>query len=323
MIETLKRHPKAALFSLILHVLVIGLPMLVLSGEPVKPVVSKQGPVTQTIKAEVIDQKQLDERADAIKKQQEQKIKQTEQQKKLAAEQKKKKELDAQNRKKEQLKKAEAEKQKKADIAAKKQKADLTRKKEIETAKKAQAEKNRKDAEIRKAEAEKKKIEDARKEAVAEEKRIEEARIKAEAEKKRQQEEAERLALEAERKAEKDRLLKELAEQRQKEAELKAQLAAEERQRELDSLRNKYHSLIRQKITRNWRQPANAGNKPLCEVQVVQGPGGIILDVTFGSCPGTREYRLSVEAAVLKSDPLPAPEDPSLFERNLNLQFKP
>ena len=316
MIETLKRHPKAILFSLVLHILVIGLPLLGLSGEPIKPVVSKQGPVTQTIKAEVIDQKLLDERADAIKKQQEQKIKQTQQQKKLAAEQKKKKELEAQNRKKEQLKKAEADKKRKADLAAKKKKADLARKKEIEAAKKAQAEKNRKEAEVREAEAEIRKAE-------AEKKRIEEARIKAEAEQKRQQEEAERLALEAKKKAENDKLLKELAEQRQKEAELKAQLAAEERQRELDSQRNKYYSLIRQKITRNWRQPANAGSKPLCEVQVVQGPGGIILDVTFGVCPGTREYRLSVEAAVLKSDPLPSPEDASLFERNLFLKFKP
>jgi len=56
---------------------------------------------------------------------------------------------------------------------------------------------------------------------------------------------------------------------------------------------------------------------------VVQGPGGIILDVTFGECPGTREYRLSVEAAVLKSDPLPEPEDKELFERNIILKFKP
>ena len=58
-------------------------------------------------------------------------------------------------------------------------------------------------------------------------------------------------------------------------------------------------------------------------MRVIQGPGGVILDVTFGRCPGTREYRLSVEAAVLKSDPLPKPDDPEAFERNINLIFKP
>ncbi len=113
------------------------------------------------------------------------------------------------------------------------------------------------------------------------------------------------------------------AEQRRKEAELKAQLAAEERQRALNLARNKYYEMIRQTISRNWRQPVNAGNMPECEVRVIQGPGGVILDVTFGRCPGTREYRLSVEAAVLKSDPLPKPDDPEAFERNINLIFKP
>ena len=81
--------------------------------------------------------------------------------------------------------------------------------------------------------------------------------------------------------------------------------------------------LIKNKIERNWRQPVNAGNMPGCEVNVIQGPGGIILDVTFGNCPGTREYRLSVESAVLKSDPLPEPEDPALFDRNLAIKFEP
>ena len=136
--------------------------------------------------------------------------------------------------------------------------------------------------------------------------------------------EQEKIRLEEARKqAELDARLKAEAEQRRKEAELQAQIAAEERQRELDSKRNRYYSMIREKISRNWRQPANAGDKPQCEVQVVQGPGGIILDVTFGQCPGTREYRLSVEAAVLKSDPLPEPEDAELFERNIIFKFKP
>lgn len=84
-----------------------------------------------------------------------------------------------------------------------------------------------------------------------------------------------------------------------------------------------YHSLIRDKITSNWIQPANAGDKPLCVVRVIQDSGGSILGVAFVSCPGTREYRISVEAAILKSDPLPLPSDPSLFARTLTFNFKP
>lgn len=84
-----------------------------------------------------------------------------------------------------------------------------------------------------------------------------------------------------------------------------------------------YFRLIKEKVSSNWREPANAGDKPDCEVQVLQGPGGIILDVTFGKCPGTREYRLSVETAILKSDPLPLPEAPALFERRIIVKFKP
>ncbi|MDJ0880674.1 MAG: cell envelope integrity protein TolA [Gammaproteobacteria bacterium] len=302
MIETIKQQPKALIYSVVLHLVVIGFTLFEFSGTPVKPVVSKKGLVDETIQAEVIDKKQLDKREQVKKKQQEAEKKKQEQARlkeaaqKRAAEIKKKKE--AEQRRKQQEAKKKAEQEKKRKLAAEKKK-------------KQEAEAKRK-----KAEAERKKKEEAKRKAEAEKKRkAEEARLKAEAEKKRQEE--------ARKKAERDARLKAEAEQRRKEAELKAQIAAEERQRDLDNKRNKYYSLIREKISRNWRQPANAGNKPLCEVQVIQGPGGVILDVTFGNCPGTREYRLSVEAAVLKSDPLPQPEDPELFERNIVLKFKP
>ena len=63
---------------------------------------------------------------------------------------------------------------------------------------------------------------------------------------------------------------------------------------------------------------------PVCEVHVLQGPGGIILDVTFGACGGsTATYRASIENAVYKAEPLPKPEDPSLFERELTFLFNP
>ncbi len=294
MIAFLRQHPKALGYSLLLHVLILGLAAFSFDSRDAQQLVRKPGPQTQTIQTEIIDEKALEKSA----------RKQAEvEQRKAEAEKKRKAEV--------ARKKAEAEKKRKAEAARKKAEAEKKRKAEA-ARKKAEAEKKRKaEAARKKAEAEKKrKAEEARKKAEAEKKRkAEEARKKAEAEKKRKAEEA------ARRKAEE--------EQRRKEAELQARLAAEERQRELDLMRNAYYAKIRDKISRNWRQPPNAGDKPECEVHVVQGPGGIILDVSFGRCPGTREYRLSVEQAVRKSDPLPKPDDPELFERDILIKFKP
>ena len=59
-------------------------------------------------------------------------------------------------------------------------------------------------------------------------------------------------------------------------------------------------------------------------MHVVQGPGGIILDVVFRDCPGgNNTYRASIEGAIYKAEPLPKPGDPAIFERELDLNFKP
>jgi colicin import membrane protein len=101
-------------------------------------------------------------------------------------------------------------------------------------------------------------------------------------------------------------------------------MVAEENQRRLNSLREAYILAIRQKVERNWIKPAGSGKMPVCEVHVVQGPGGIILGVDFGDCGGsTATYRASIENAVYKAEPLPKPEDPELFERELNFFFNP
>jgi colicin import membrane protein len=101
-------------------------------------------------------------------------------------------------------------------------------------------------------------------------------------------------------------------------------MVAEERQRKLNTLREAYINAIRQDIERNWYKPDENVKMPLCEVLIEQGPGGIILNVSFGACDGgTPVYRKSIENAVWKADPLPSPADPELFERKLKLEFKP
>ena len=85
-----------------------------------------------------------------------------------------------------------------------------------------------------------------------------------------------------------------------------------------------YIHAIRQKVERNWIKPVGSREMPLCKVHVEQGPGGIILDVAFGPCSGsTAAYRASIENAVYKSEPLPTPGDPELFEREINFYFDP
>jgi colicin import membrane protein len=45
--------------------------------------------------------------------------------------------------------------------------------------------------------------------------------------------------------------------------------------------------------------------------------------VSLGSGNGDEAVRRSIEAAVYKASPLPAPADPSVFDRNLRLEFRP
>ena len=320
MIADLLKHPRALVLSLVFHLGIIGLMVVNLTFFE-RPMQIKSGPVAKTVQAEMVDLKQIEEQK---------KQKQLEAKRKADAEKKKK--LDAKKRadkkKREAEKKRKKEQQKKADLKKKKQaeekrKQDTARKKDEKRAadakrkadEKRQADTKRAADDKRKAD-EKQKIEIAR---VAEEKRkAEEARV---AEEKRKAEEK-RIA-EEKRKVEEARRLAE--EQRlQAQAELKAQMVAEENQRKLNSLRADYIIAIQQKVERKWIKPAGSEKMPVCEVHVVQGPGGIILGVDFGACGGsTATYRASIENAVYKAEPLPEPGDPELFERELNFFFNP
>jgi colicin import membrane protein len=308
------------LLSALFHLFILGLIILDLTffDQPKK---IQAGPPVKTIKAEVIDLKQLE----AVQKEK------NELAAKRKKEQEKKKKALAAKKRAEQKKKKDAEKKRKAEQASKaeqKRKKQAAEKKKQEAAKLKAAEKNkaeqkRKAEQASKAE-EKRKLEQAAKieaQRKADEKRKAEEAKKAE--EKRVAEEARRKQEELERKkAEQRRLAEE--EQRRKEADLKAKLLAEENQRRLSSLQQDYIQKIRQRVERNWLKPPGSGKMPVCEVHVIQGPGGIVLDVTFGACPGsTAAYRKSIEHAVLKADPLPAPEDPALFDRELKFLFKP
>lgn len=110
-----------------------------------------------------------------------------------------------------------------------------------------------------------------------------------------------------------------------REAELKNQMEEEEgRQRaENAGLLSQYAALIQQHIVRNWNRPPSARPGLECEVKVAQTPTGTVLSAQVTRCNGDAAVTASIEAAVLRASPLPLPPDPSLFERNLTLIFRP
>ncbi|HSN70923.1 MAG TPA: cell envelope integrity protein TolA, partial [Steroidobacteraceae bacterium] len=113
--------------------------------------------------------------------------------------------------------------------------------------------------------------------------------------------------------------------QAQREAELQRQLAEEEARFAVanSGLLGQYVAMIEQRVIRNWNRPDSARPGLRCIVDVVQAPGGTVLSVSIGECNGDAIVRQSIEAAVLRSSPLPPPPDPRLFERNLKLIFAP
>jgi len=82
-----------------------------------------------------------------------------------------------------------------------------------------------------------------------------------------------------------------------------------------------YQFAISQKIRRNWAVPAGAGPETRCSVRVNQKPGGEVVAVNIIDCNGDESVRRSVEAAIMRSSPLPEPSDPDLFHRQLMLNL--
>jgi colicin import membrane protein len=220
---------------------------------------------------------------------------------------------------------AKAEQERAAAEERERQQAERRREREAE-AEKAQAA-ERREAE-RQAEVRQQAEARQRAEAEAERQAAEKAR-QAQAERER------RDAAEKQRVADIEKRQREAAEQRKaqdaaraqaaREAELKQQLAEETGRMQAESagLNNQYAALIEQRVYRNWNRPATARPGIECQVRVTQAPAGTVLSVEVGQCNGDAAVRQSIEAAVLRSSPLPPPPDPRLFQRNVLLIFKP
>jgi len=191
------------------------------------------------------------------------------------------------------------------------------------------SEQDRVEAEERKRQ-EDARIEKERLSRLAEEEAERKRRAEEEAEKRRKADEVEkeRKRVEAERKR-----AAEIERQRLENERLRRELeAARVAELEAESSRLKamaataeaaYIFAIQQKIVRNWVRPPTAIAGLECIVNVRQLPGGEVVSVNIGECNGDSTVRRSIEAAVHKASPLPAPSDPSVFDRNLRLEFRP
>ena len=174
-------------------------------------------------------------------------------------------------------------------------KPDIALKEKQERARKEQAERERKEKE--KQAAERREVE------------------RREAEKKEQLEK--RLAEARERQAREAEALKAQA-QRERQAQEKVAAAGARVKADADYIRR-----IQAKIRGNVVVPPDMPGNPEAIFDVVQLPSGEIIDVQLGKSSGVRAYDEAVQRAILKSSPLPRPDSPDMFRRNLTLKFRP
>ena len=84
-----------------------------------------------------------------------------------------------------------------------------------------------------------------------------------------------------------------------------------------------YAGRIKAKIRGNIVLPPDVKGNPEAIFDVVQLPTGEVLSVRLRKSSGHAGYDDAVERAVLKSSPLPKPDKPDLFQRALELKFRP
>ncbi|WP_412478288.1 energy transducer TonB [Azonexus sp. IMCC34839] len=84
-----------------------------------------------------------------------------------------------------------------------------------------------------------------------------------------------------------------------------------------------YAAKIRGKIRGNIVLPPSIQGNPEAVFEVNQLPSGEVLDVRLKRSSGNAALDTAIERAIRKSSPLPKPDDPSLFRRDLEIKYKP
>ena len=84
-----------------------------------------------------------------------------------------------------------------------------------------------------------------------------------------------------------------------------------------------YESKIRAKVRGNLVLPHDIEGNPEAIFDVVQLPTGEVITARLRKSSGHRGYDEALERAILKSSPLPRPDRPDIFSRELRLTFHP
>jgi len=305
--SNLQKYAFAFILALSLHFSIIGLFAFNFISEPAPtPKVQKQVP--EIIKASILDENVVAEKAKELQQAEEKKLNHRQQQKDQLAKQLKQEKLRIKQAKTKRLK--------------------------IEKAAKAEAKRLQ---QVAKNEA--KKLA-AIKQAVVLEKQKRIAKEKAQAVEKKRKQEAERVA-EEQRKvaAEKQEVARKKAEKQQKIAkekqhqeELARQKKAAAKQAEVNRVRSENARiakkatadakvLIERKVTQNWNRPSKVSGKLACTIRVGLIPSGDVMSVVVVKGSGNQLFDDSAERAVFKASPLPVPKDPNAFSKFRSFTF--
>ena len=85
----------------------------------------------------------------------------------------------------------------------------------------------------------------------------------------------------------------------------------------------RYIEKIRARIWSHIIPPSDLKGNPEAIFDVVQLPTGEVFSARLRKSSGNKDYDDAVERAILKSSPLPKPDRPEQFQRELTLKFRP
>ena len=80
---------------------------------------------------------------------------------------------------------------------------------------------------------------------------------------------------------------------------------------------------IKLKVGGNVIAPSGLNGNPEAEFAVSLLPDGGLIEVRLKRSSGNKSLDEAIERAIRKSDPLPRPDDPGVFQRELNLKIRP
>lgn len=90
-----------------------------------------------------------------------------------------------------------------------------------------------------------------------------------------------------------------------------------------NDLRARYVFALQQVVTINWLRPDTARAGLRCTVRIVQLPGGEVIDASVvPPCNGDPLTQRSLEAAVMRAQPLPYQGYESVFQRTIDFVFR-